>query len=137
MKKGKYYLSIILIIFIGYAGYSQSNEEPEALGLPGDDLNLYAVLDVFQNSTTIEKFEESLNDENSKINNLDLDNDGKVDFIKVKTEKEGNNFMFILQVEPNKNDIQDVAVVFVNKDKNKNISVQIVGDENLYGKIMW
>ena len=52
----------------------------------------------------------------------------------MKTEKDGDNFMFVLQVELNKNDIQDVAVVFVNKDKNKNISVQIVGDENLYGK---
>jgi hypothetical protein len=134
MKKRIYYFALILAGFISYAGYSQSNEEPEALGLPGDDLNLYAVLDIFQNSTTIEKFEQSLNDENSKINNLDLDNDGKVDFIKVKTEKEGDNFMFVLQVELNKNDVQDVAVVFVNKDKNKKITVQIVGDENLYGK---
>ena len=82
MKKRIYYLALILVGFISYTGYSQSNEEPEALGLPGDDLNLYAVLDIFQKSTTIEKFEESLNDENSKINNLDLDNDGKVDFIK-------------------------------------------------------
>lgn len=134
MKKSMYYLAIILFSFISYSGYSQSNEEPEALGLPGDDLNLYAVLDVFQNSTTIEKFEESLNDDNTKINNLDLDNDGKVDFIKVKTEKEGDNFMFVLQVELNKNDVQDVAVVFVNKDKKKEVSIQIVGDENLYGK---
>jgi hypothetical protein len=134
MKKRIYYLVLILVGFISYAGYSQSNEEPEALGLPGDDLNLYAVLDIFQKSTTIEKFEETLNNENSKINNLDLDNDGKVDFIKVKTEKDGDNFMFVLQVELSKKDIQDVAVVFVNKDKNKNISVQIVGDENLYGK---
>jgi hypothetical protein len=134
MKKSMYYLAIILFSFIGYSGYSQSNEEPEALSLPGDDLNLYAVLDVFQKSATIEKFEESLNDDNAKINNLDLDNDGKVDFIKVKTEKEGDDFMFVLQVELDKNDVQDVAVVFVNKDKNKKISIQIVGDENLYGK---
>nr|WP_315152702.1 hypothetical protein [uncultured Flavobacterium sp.] len=134
MKKRIYYLVFILASFIGYTGYSQSYEEPEALGLPGDNLNLYAVLDIFQKSATIEKFEQSLNDDSSKINNLDLDNDGKVDFIKVKTEKEGDNFMFVLQVELNKNDVQDVAVVFVNKDKSKKITIQIVGDENLYGK---
>jgi hypothetical protein len=121
MKKNIIYLAIILFSFVGYTGYSQTSEEPEALGLPGDDLNLYGVLDIFQNSTTIEKFEQSLNDDNTKINNLDLDNDGKVDFIKVKTEKEGDNFMFVLQVEVSKNEVQDIAVIFVNKDKNKNV----------------
>jgi hypothetical protein len=134
MKRRICYFVLILTCFNSYLGHSQSNDEPEALGLPGDNLNLYAVLDIFQKSTTIEKFEESLNEENAKINNLDLDNDGKVDFIKVKTEKEGDNFMFVLQVEVNKNDVQDLAVVFVNKDKNKEVTIQIVGDENLYGK---
>lgn len=134
MKTHMYYFALILISLISYAGYSQSIEEPEALGLPGDNLNLYAVLDIFQNSATIEKFEETLNNQNNQINNLDLNNDGKVDFIKVKTEQDGNNFMFILQDELNKNDMQDLAVIFVDKDRNNKISVQIVGDENLYGK---
>jgi hypothetical protein len=31
-----------------------------ALGLPGDNLNLYAVLDVFQDSETVEEFERQL-----------------------------------------------------------------------------
>jgi len=42
------------------------------LGLPGDNLNLYAVMTLFQESKTLEEFERSLNDENSRINNLDL-----------------------------------------------------------------
>ena len=29
---------------------------------------------------------------------------------------------------------QDVAVILLNKDKNKKISLQMVGDEELYGK---
>ncbi len=134
MKRHVYYLGFMLICLIGCAGYSQATEEPEALGLPGDNLNLYAVLDIFQNSATIEKFEELLNSEDTKINNLDLNNDGKVDFIKVKTEKEGDNFMFVLQDELKENDQQDVAVIFVNKEKNNKISLEIVGDENLHGK---
>ena len=134
MKNRILILLVLITSLFGFTAYSQNEQEPESLGLPGDNLNLYAVLDIFQNSKTIEDFEKSLNEENTKINNLDLDNDGKVDFIKVITKKEGENFIFILQDEIKKNDIQDVAVIFVNKDKNKKISVQIVGDENLYGK---
>ena len=40
------------------------------LGLPGDNLDLFAVLDLFQKSKTIEDFEKSLNEEKTGINNL-------------------------------------------------------------------
>ena len=104
------------------------------LGLPGDNLDLYAVLETFKKSKTIEAFEKSLNDEKLKINNLDLNLDKKIDFIKVVTKKDGDAFSFILQVDVNKNETQDVAVILLSKDKNKNVSLQIVGDEDLYGK---
>ena len=67
---------------------NQTAKDTTSLGLPGDNLDLYAVLDLFQKSKTIEEFEKSLNLEKTGINNLDLDLDGKVDFIKVVT-KEG------------------------------------------------
>jgi hypothetical protein len=35
-------------------------EKTVALGLPGDNLNLYAVLDVFQDSETVEESKEQL-----------------------------------------------------------------------------
>lgn len=46
--------------------FSQKNNQPVALGLPGDNLNLYAVLEVFQKSPTLEGFEKSLNDKGLK-----------------------------------------------------------------------
>ena len=58
------------------------------LGLAGDNLDLYAVLDLFLKSKTIEGFEKSLNEQKTGINNLDLDLDKKVDFIKVITKKD-------------------------------------------------
>src|SRR5437764_3842058 len=71
----------------------QTKEDTTALlGLPGDNLDLYAVLDLFQKSKTIEAFEKSLNDEKNRINNLDLNLDKKVDFIKVVTKKDGNAY---------------------------------------------
>lgn len=114
--------------------FSQTSKDSGQLGLPGDNLDLYAVLDLFQKSKTIEDFEKSLNDEKSKINNLDLNNDNKVDFIKVVTNKNGDDFTFVLQDAVTKTETQDVAVILVSKDKNQKVSLQIVGDKALYGK---
>src|SRR5436190_17116438 len=114
--------------------FSQAQEDSTALlGLPGDNLDLYAVLTLFQKSKTIEAFEKSLNDEQTKINNLDLNLDKKVDFIKVTTKKEDSAFTFILQVDVTKTETQDVAVILVNKEKG-NVTIQAVGDPELYGK---
>jgi hypothetical protein len=115
--------------------FSQDNKDTAGLlGLPGDNLDLYAVLTLFQKSKTIEAFEKSLNDEKTGINNLDLDLDKKVDFIKVTTKKDGDAFSFILQVDVAKTETQDVAVILVSKDKQDKVSVQMVGDPDLYGK---
>src|SRR6188508_2873715 len=114
--------------------FTQAQEDSTAmLGLAGDNLDLYAVLTLFQKSKTIEAFEKSLNDEQTKINNLDLNLDKKVDFIKVTTKKEDSAFTFILQVDVAKSETQDVAVILVNKQNGK-ISIQAVGDPELYGK---
>src|SRR5689334_24111186 len=111
--------------------FSQAKDQPKEdtsalLGLPGDNLDLYAVLDLFQKSKTIEAFEKSLNDEKSKVNNLDLDLDKKVDFIKVVTKKDGDAYSFILQVDVSKTETQDVAVILLSKDKDKKVSLQMV-----------
>jgi hypothetical protein len=125
---------VIAMSFSGLTAFSQTESDTGELGLPGDNLDLYAVLDLFQKSKTIEDFEKSLNDEKTKINNLDLNDDKKVDFIKVETKKDGDDFTFILRDPISKTETQDVAVILVSKDKNKKISLQIVGDKDLYGK---
>jgi uncharacterized membrane protein YgcG len=125
---------VVAMSFSGMTAFSQTESDTGELGLPGDNLDLYAVLDLFQKSKTIEDFEKSLNDEKKKINNLDLNGDKKVDFIKVETKKEGDDFTFILRDPISKTDTQDVAVIMVSKDKNKKVSLQIIGDKDLYGK---
>lgn len=114
--------------------FAQTDSEVEGLGLPGDNLSLYAVLDLFQKSKTIEDFEKDLNLEATGINNLDLDLDEKVDFIKVVTEQKGDDFTFILQVAVSEKETQDVAVILVSKDDKEGVTMQIVGDKELYGK---
>ena len=124
---------VLALSLCSFNTFSQTEEE-ELLGLPGDNLNLFAVLDLFQKSKTIEDFEKSLNLESTGVNNLDLNNDSKVDFIRVDTEQDGDDFMFILRVAISEKEIQDVAAIMVSKDENKNITLQIIGDEALYGK---
>ncbi|RLD61985.1 MAG: hypothetical protein DRJ05_01360 [Bacteroidetes bacterium] len=111
---------------------TETNED--LLGLPGDNLDLYATLDLFQQSKTIEEFEASLNDEKTGINNLDLNIDGEVDFIKVATQQDDDDFAFVLQIDVLENETQDVAVILVTKDKDEKVTIQMVGDEDLYGK---
>lgn len=104
----------------------------ERLNLPGDNFNLAAMLDIFRKSPTLESFEAALNADTSKINNLDLNNDGKVDYIKVFDRPDGSVHTIILQSDLGPNDAQDIAVIFVEK-KGKDITIQVVGDEELYG----
>ena len=132
----KYVLSYLVVAMSLFSlpAFSQTENDSTLLGLPGDNLDLYAVLDLFQKSKTIEEFEKSLNLEKTAINNLDLDLDNKVDFIKVVTKNEGDDFTFILQVAVSKTETQDVAVILVSKDESKKITMQIVGDPDLYGK---
>lgn len=121
------------LLLASYAVQAQ-DKEPESLGLPGDNLNLYAVLKIFQESKTLEEFEKRLNDEEEKINNLDLDNDDKIDYITVTDNVKDEVHSIALEVSLNKDEKQGVAVFVVSREKNGGASVQVIGDEDLYGK---
>jgi len=125
---------LIAIANLNAQDKTETETDAELLGLAGDNLDLYATLDLFQKSKTIEEFEASLNDEKSGINNLDLNLDGDVDFIKVATQQDDDDFAFVLQVDINKDEIQDVAVILVTKEKDGKVNIQMKGDEDLYGK---
>lgn len=133
MKSLKSITCFILLFFLGFAVKAQDNIE-EKLNLPGDNLNLYAVMKLFQESATLEGFEKNLNAEDSKINNLDLNGDDKIDYIKVIDNVNGNDHTIVLQVAVNERENQDVAVFTVQKNADNNVQIQLVGDEQLYGK---
>ena len=138
MKKSFLSFIVLAMSLLGLPLFSQAESQTVSdtalLGLPGDNLDLYAVLDLFQKSKTIEEFEKSLNLEKTGINNLDLDLDNKVDFIKVVTKQDKDDFTFVLQVAVTEKETQDVAVILVSKDEDKKITMQIIGDVDLYGK---
>ncbi len=113
----------------------QSQEKPdEYLGLPGDNLNLYAVMNLFQESETLEGFERKLNEQNSRINNLDLNGDNFVDYIMVTDYVDGADHNIVLSIALNNNERQDVGVFTVQKLRNGEVEIQLIGDEELYGR---
>jgi hypothetical protein len=125
--------SILLAMFAGGAIIQAQGQREESLGLPGDNLNLYAVMKLFQESETLEGFERNLNDGKLKINNLDLNGDNYIDYIRVIDYADGNDHTIVLQVAVNERENQDVAVFTVQRDGNK-VYVQLIGDQDLYGK---
>ena len=126
--------SILALLITGWSALGAQDWPDEYLGLPGDNLNLYAVMKLFQESETLEGFERSLNDENSRINNLDLNGDNMVDYITISDYVDGNVHTIVLRALLTQNESQDVAVFTVEKLRNGEVQIQLIGDEALYGR---
>jgi hypothetical protein len=130
----KLILTSILALLVAAGASAIPQDYPEEyLGLPGDNLNLYAVMKLFQESETLEGFERNVNSENSRINNLDLNGDNLIDYITVHDYVDGDVHSIVLRVALNRNEFQDVAVFTVQKFRDGSAQIQLVGDEELYG----
>ncbi len=126
--------SILAVLIASVTALRAQNNPEEYLGLPGDNLNLYAVMDLFQKSETLEAFERDLNAEDSRINNLDLNGDNMIDYITVTDYPDGDVHTIVLRAALNRNENQDVAVFTVEKFRNGSVQIQLIGDEDLYGR---
>jgi hypothetical protein len=124
----------LIALLIWPASALKSQQQPEQLNLPGDNLNLYAVMKIFQESETLELFEKTLNEQDARINNLDLNGDNFIDYIKVIDHVEKNVHYIVLQVSVSPTENQDVAVFVVKQDPDGKVIIQLIGDEELYGK---
>lgn len=132
--KTRLLITMLVPLFGSLAGLNAREYQEESLGLPGDNLNLYAVMDQFRESETLEAFERKLNEQDTRVNNLDLNEDNQVDYIHVFDDVDGSVHNIILQVDVTSREKQDVAVITVMKDSRGNVMVQLIGDEALYGK---
>lgn len=99
-----------------------------------DNLDLTAVASIFGESKDLADFEYRLNNPKTQISNLDLDRDGRVDYLRVIEVVEENTHLIVLQSLLGKDLYQDVATIEVEKDlRNNAVRVQVVGDVFLYG----
>lgn len=101
--------------------------------VPGDDFSLEGALELFKQSASPEEFERKLNSPEAKVNNLDLNADGEIDYIRVIDRNEGNVHAFIMQAVLSNTESQDVAVIELEKLANGKAVLQITGDEDVYG----
>lgn len=113
---------------------AQSKPGVDSTGLPGDNFSLQGALEMFKKASSPEEFEKLINTESNNINNLDLNGDGNIDYVKVIDKSDGTAHAFILQVPVSENENQDVAVIELDKTGDESAIVQIIGDEDLYGE---
>lgn len=123
-----------LTLGLHIVGFSQSETLEEPTGLPGDGFSLEGALELFKTATSPEDFEQKLNTEENYVNNLDLNEDGEIDFIRVEDHMEGDVHAIVLQVPISKKESQDIAVIEIEKTGKEEAILQIIGDEDLYGE---
>ena len=98
-----------------------------------ENLDLNAVAELFKDSENLEAFEKALNDEKNGINNLDLNDDGEVDFIRVVEQVQDETHVIILQVPLGEDDFQDVATIEIEKAGDEQYNMQVHGESDFYG----
>lgn len=122
--------NIILILFFVLAKTISFAQE-DTLNI-GENFSLEGALEMFKKSSSLEEFEKLINSENSDVNNLDLNENGEIDYINVESIKEGDTHVIILSSYLNDKDIQDIATIGIEKTGNEEAILQIEGDESLY-----
>ncbi len=128
------FLSALALLFFSSPLFAQSDMESDSTGLPGDNFSLEAAIELFKKSDSPEDFEKRLNSEGNDVNNLDLNEDGEIDYIRVVDNTEGDVHALVMQVAVSEKESQDVAVIEIEKQGAENAILQIVGDEDLYSE---
>ncbi len=127
----KQFVLSVVAVFLVLWGSAQV--PVDSTGFDGDQLSLPGVLEVFKSSKDLESFAKSLNAEASEVNNLDLNQDGEVDFINLRVDSGENSRAIVLSVDVTASESQDVAIIAMDRKGTDQVAVQIIGDANVYG----
>jgi len=128
-------MSLLAVIMLTTA--TLSAQKRITVEVPTDDisknLDLKAVAVAFGEAKTMEEFEQKINDADSQISNLDLNNDGEVDYLRVIENNDNGVHTIVLQDVISRNEAQNVATITVEKEGKDKTSVVISGDPEIYG----
>lgn len=113
---------------------AQSSDDRDSTGLPGDHFSLQGALEMFKKASSPEEFEKLINTENNHVNNLDLNGDGDIDYVKVIDHMDQDVHALVLQVAVSASENQDIAVIEIEKNGTESAVLQIIGDEEIYGE---
>jgi hypothetical protein len=98
-----------------------------------DNLDLDAVSSIFADSKNLEEFENRLNDPDNRISNLDLNQDGYVDYLRVVETTNDRNSLVVVQAVLDRDIYQDVATIEIERVPDGRHRIQVVGDPWIYG----
>lgn len=134
MKK-QYCVSLLIVgslVFYTSCSENYYKVNTQVTSYAADGLDLKAVGELLKTSTDAKDLEKKLNEPNS-VNNLDLDEDGKVDFIKVESDDKGSiKVLKLTAVLSGSGEEQDVATIEIERTDDK-ANVQVRGNEQMYG----
>lgn len=99
---------------------------------PCFSLDLNAVAAAFAESNSVRDFEQILNSSRYMINNLDLNRDGWVDYVRVIETSKGYYHTLLLQACLAPGVFQDVATIVAER-RSDVLYVEVIGDRYLYG----
>lgn len=133
MKKINY---LFLILLSTATSSFTAKAQQDSTGMPGDHFSLQGALEMFKQASSPEEFEKLINTADKNVNNLDLNGDGEVDYIKVIDKVDKDAHAFILQVAVSETENQDIAVIELEKTGDTTAVLQIVGDEDIFGEQM-
>ncbi len=98
-----------------------------------ENFDLKAVASAFGEAKDLEEFEKMLNDPEKQLSNLDLNEDGEVDYLRVMETVKGNTHYISVQAVLGDDKFQDVCSIELEKEKEGKEVVQVVGDTYIYG----
>ena len=122
-----------LFLSVLFLNTTTAQHNVQRTGFDGDNFSLEGALEIFKQSHSIRDFERKLNTRDSYVNNLDLNFDGRIDYIRVEHRRQGNYHAVILQTPINRRELQDIAVIEIEKTGRRTAMLQIIGDDYLYG----
>lgn len=128
------FTGLLACFTIAITTQAQNQAGVDSTGLPGDNFSLQGALALFQKATSPEDFEKLLNSEDNHVNNLDLNDDGEIDYIRVIDNSDKEAHAFALQAVVSEKESQDIAVIELEKTGDTTAIIQIVGDEDIYGE---
>lgn len=95
-------------------------------------LDLQAVAAAFAEARSVQEFENLLNSSRYMINNLDLNGDGYIDYLRVLETRQGYYHALLIQACVAPSLFQDVATLVAERRSNA-LYVEVIGDPYLYG----
>jgi hypothetical protein len=125
---------LLSFLIITITTQAQNKAGVDSTGLPGDNFSLQGALAMFQKASSPEDFEKLLNAEDNHVNNLDLNGDGDIDYIRVIDNGDKEAHAFVLQAVISDKESQDIAVIELEKTGDTTAVLQIIGDEDIYGE---